>query len=171
MKIEPELLTHPNIPKPLHGVNPRTIMGKEWWDKNRRIVYAERDFHCFACGGHKKEDKFHNWLECHEDYNINYKTGEVTLKRLVALCHCCHSFLHSGLLEMRLRKGDISDSDYDYIVKRGKKILKKAGLKQWTGEDVEDFADWGKWRLIIEDKEFYSKFKNYSEWEAHYRSI
>ena len=170
MKVEPELLTHPNIPKPLHGVSPRTVMGKDWWDKVRREVYAERDYHCFACGGHKSNDKYHNWLECHEDYDINYKTGEVKLNRLVALCHCCHSFIHSGLLKRRLERGEVTEQKYGYIMNRGRKILKAANLKQWTGGDVGEFANWGSWRLVIDGEEFKSKFKDIGEWRAYYGS-
>lgn len=166
--IEPRLLCHPNIPKPLHGVNPRTIMGKNWWDKERQKVYAERGYHCFACGVHKSDAKYHKWLECHEDYDINYKTGEVKLKRLVALCHCCHSFIHSGLLKVRLDNGDIQKEKYDYITHRGCQLLKKSGLKPWTGSNIRICAEWDKWRLIIDGKEYFSNFKNIDEWRRRY---
>ena len=165
---EPVILTHPNIPKPLHGVNPRSILGDDWWNKVRQAAYKERDYHCFACGIHKSKAKYHQWLEAHEDYDIDYKTGIVKLKRIVALCHCCHNFIHSGRLEILLDKGEITQEKYDYIIQRGRKILKDAGLNQWTTEGIKEAADWKDWRLIIEGKEYYSKFNNISEWANHY---
>lgn len=165
---EPRLLTHPNIPKPLHGVSPRTMLGKEWWDKTRREAYAKNNYHCYACGINSKDSKYHQWLEAHEDYDINYKTGEVKLKRIVALCHCCHSFIHSGLLEKKYDSGEIDYSRYSYILDRGRGILKKAGLDQWDGSFVTDFAEWGKWHLNIDGKKYFSKFKNIDEWRRFY---
>jgi len=167
--IEPELLCHPNIPKPLHGLSPRTTLGKDWWDKTRQKAYKERDYTCFACGVKKHEADFHHWLEAHEDYQINYKTGEVKLNRIVALCHCCHSFIHSGLLRVKTRKGEISEKKYSFIVKRGKEILRKAGLFAWDGNVKGGIADWGEWHLLLEGKKFYSKFKDFNEWREFYR--
>jgi len=47
---KPEILLHPNIPKPLHGINPRTIKGQEWWDEKRQVAYKENNYCCWACG-------------------------------------------------------------------------------------------------------------------------
>ena len=166
-KLEPELLCHPNIPKPLHGVSPRTMLGKDWWDEKRQEAYAERDYHCYACGVHKKDAEHHKWLEAHEDYDINYKTGEVKLKRIVALCHSCHSYIHSGLLNIRLKKGEISPEKHKHILTRGDNILEKADLSPWN-PDCGEFAEWGKWHLLIDGKKYYSKFKDFNEWLNHY---
>lgn len=40
----PEILSSPNIPKPLHGVNPRSIMGQDAWNVMRQEVYASTEF-------------------------------------------------------------------------------------------------------------------------------
>lgn len=196
--MRPKLLTHPNIPKPLHGVNPRSVMGKDWWDVKRQEAYAKENYHCWACGCHKSQDKFHNWLEAHESYDTDYKNGIASLNEIVALCHSCHNFIHSGKLKMDLRAGRITTEKALYILKRGFHILKQAGLKPFHGTchvycqimddmgvDVSHLAenvfnieqeqktrlqqDWSKWHLVIDGKKHFGKFKSQREWEKYYR--
>ena len=106
--IRPEILLHPNVPKPLHHVNPRSILGKEWWDVQRQKAYKENNYCCWACGIHKSEAKYHQWLEGHEHYDINYETGCVKLKEIVALCHSCHNSIHTGRMQLLRKRKEIS---------------------------------------------------------------
>ena len=106
----PQILTHPNIPKPLHGMNPRSVLGKEWWDVKRHEAYAKCNYCCWACGVHKMHAKYHQWLEGHEFYDINYSTGRVELVEITALCHSCHNFIHSGRLWKLYEKGENSEA-------------------------------------------------------------
>ena len=169
IKPDPTLLLHSNIPKPLHEVNPRSIMGQKWWDRNRRIVYEEQGYKCAACGIHKSQAKGKNqWLECHEVYKINYRAGKATFLKLVALCPYCHSFIHNGRLQALYDKGEISRTEYFSVLNHGKEILEKYGLfNQWEHRhDIPDgkVADWKDWRLIFEGVEYPPKFLSYEEW-------
>ena len=95
MKLKPEILAHPHIPKPMHGLSPRTIMGNEWWDVTRKEVYAKYDYHCIACGVPKAEAIAHHWLEAHEFWHIDYRTGVCEISSIEPLCHYCHNFIIS----------------------------------------------------------------------------
>lgn len=182
----PKILTHPNIPKPLHGVNPRTIEGDAWWNKTRQAVYASTEYHCKACGVHKKDARKHQWLEAHEYWDINYKTATCTITEIVPLCHFCHNFIHSGRLTALWNAGRISDELVRDILEHGFGVLMLAGLKcfegtyqlaRMVGADTygvwpyllpTDEAEWGDWKLIWCGKEYRSPFGSYSEWEAYY---
>lgn len=190
MKTDPKLLTHPNIPKPMHGLNPRTVMGKDWWDKVRKEAYAKYDNHCYACGRHKSQDEYHDWLEAHEDYKINYKTGEVKLVNIVALCHSCHNFIHSGRLNILNKNGEVSDDKFTHIMKRGFGILKFNNLEPFYGT-AEIWAEMHKYsknyrEMILRVNELKTKFihdtgvsnsGNWSKWhllidgKKHYTNI
>ena len=56
---QPEILLQPNIVNPLHGVNPRLIMGKGWWDRKRYEAYEKYDHHCDAIRYATEEDMPH----------------------------------------------------------------------------------------------------------------
>ena len=186
--MNPEILLHPNIPKPLHGVNPRTIKGKDWWDVERQKVYKERNYTCWACGVHKRDAKFHSWLEAHELYEINYSKGTVKFKGLCALCHSCHNYIHNGRLEILYLKGEITFSKFSYILQSRSDILISKRLPinafafsvmcrnsiplpiKYNVQTIDDSVDaeWDEGKLLFEGKEYYSNFKDISEWKSHY---
>lgn len=184
--LKPDILMHPNIPKPLHEVNPRNIMGQEKWDIIRQEVYKTTDYHCVACGVAKAEAKGHQWLEAHEYYDIDYEAGRVKIRSLEPLCHYCHNFIHSGRLSMILGKEKSKQEVID-ILEHGFKVLsynklksfpftlqlakslgaKTYGVKPYS-QDSDSFADWEDWRLVWEGKEYPPKYRTYSEWLERY---
>ena len=185
MKLKPEILGHPHIPKPLHGIAPREIMGKEWWDIERQKAYASTDYHCVACGVEKPEAKKHKWLEAHEFWKIDYETGICEITSIEPLCHYCHNFIHSGRLSMIIGK-EKSRQEVKEILEHGLKVLadahlecfpftldfaKKLGCKTFgvkayklSGKNI----DWKDWKLIWNGEEYKSKFNSQMDWANHY---
>lgn len=165
--LNPSILLYGNIPKPMHEVNPRTVLGVKWWNAERTAAYASTDYHCEACGVSKYEAKFHQWLESHESYKIDYAKGTMTYLRAVPLCHACHSFIHCGRLQALLDQGLISQQRYALIIQHGDAVLKAAGLPKsvpYSGP----FAPWHRWRLIVNNKKYPPKYKTQAAWEkAH----
>lgn len=163
----PEILLHPNIPKPLHGLAPRTIMGQEWWDVVRQEAYAKAGYCCDACGVPKSEALYHKWLECHELYEIDYPKGRMVFKELVALCHACHNYIHSGRMKILVRKGEMEDEKMEAILKRGNKIIRDAKLRR--PRPPTKCAPWEDWVLVFEGREYPAKHKSFEEWQEAYR--
>jgi len=185
VELRPQLLQHPNIPKPLHGLAPRVIKGQDWWDETRQDAYASTNYHCLACGVHKEKAKYHNWLEAHEDYDINYRTGEVNIKQIIPLCHSCHNFIHSGRLSVTAERYKIID-----ILKHGFKILEdnnldvsqatymiaeQVGVKHnskviYCGITEDEMCVWSEWHLVLDGEKHYSKFKDFEDWKNFYKN-
>ena len=165
---DPSILCHPNIPKPLHGIAPRVVLGKAWWDRERQKAYANAGFCCEACGVHKRDAKHHQWLEAHEYYDYDYAKGLLKLNRLVALCHSCHNFIHSGRLEMLLMREEISEEKYRDIVSHGQKVLMDAGLlDKWSARHDHDCtAQWKDWRMEINGTLYGPSSGGMDDWRA-----
>lgn len=159
----PSILLHPQIPKPMHGMAPRTVLGQAWWNKEREAAYASTNYHCEACGVPKWEAKYHKWLEAHEVYDINYLTGQMVYERSAPLCHFCHNYIHSGRLQWLFETQRINHQKYAAIIQHGDKVLANAKLKKdlpYAGP----FAEWTSWRLVINGKEYEGKFKSMEDW-------
>lgn len=87
------IIAMPNIPKPLHLVNPRNLLGRRTWDFMRKACYTQAKMTCEICGEH--QEKGH--CDAHELYDIDYKTGTAKFVRTICLCRKCHRYgIHSG---------------------------------------------------------------------------
>lgn len=185
-ELRPEVLMHPNIPKPLHEVNPRNIMGQKAWDVVRQEAYSSTDYHCIACGVHKSEAKGPKWLEAHEFYNIDYSAGRVEIDRIIPLCHYCHNFIHSGRLYMIMGKEKTQEEVRD-ILEHGFQVLSKHGLAAFyftleLADEINaetygvlpdirpdgEVPAWEDWRLVWQGKEYPPKYKTYEEWRKRF---
>lgn len=174
--LRPDILLHPNIPAPLHGVAPRVVLGRKWWDKTRQEAYRSTDCHCLACGVHKTKAKLRQWLEGHELYEIDYARGRAKYIETVPLCHLCHCYIHDGRLLALLEKGEIHHSKYVTIIQHGEEVLRRAGLKRLSLVERDrlilegELMEWGKWRLRIGRNLYPPRFKSLEEWrEFHDR--
>jgi hypothetical protein len=182
----PEILTHPNVPKPLHGLNPRNLKGRSWWDSKRKAVYKSTNYRCIACGVEGRDAQLKQYLEAHEYYDIDYTAGVCTLQEIVPLCHCCHNFIHSGYVLVSYQEGKRSLKTAQIILEHGFRILADNDLECFPNTleiahhldsatygvrsyslPVEEVA-WGDWKLVFEGKEYRSKFASFREWEAFY---
>ena len=88
------LIAMPNIPRPLHGVNPRTILGGPTWNRMRRRCYAMAENTCEICGA-KPENLRHR--HGHEVYEIDYLKGTAKFVKVFCICSLCHlGCIHTG---------------------------------------------------------------------------
>lgn len=185
--MKPEILTHPHIPKPLHGLNPRSILGKQWWDDKRFEAQRKTNYTCAACGVNKNEAKKHKWLEGHEYFDINYMTGICEVKSIEPLCHYCHNFIHSGRLSVIIGKEKTLHEVIE-ILEHGFFLLAENNLKSFSftnklahelgantyGVDsytiiINHKLKWSDYKLIIDGKEYVSKFNSIHEWVSFYK--
>ena len=185
INLRPEILTQSNIPKPLHGLNPRTIMGKEKWDRIRFKAQKKTDYHCIACGIHKTNAKYHPWLEGHECWKMDYESGICEVIEIVPLCHSCHQFIHSGMLHSTQHFGNVDE--VKDILQHGFDILSANKLDCFSGTfelakiygvktkgvrpayiNFNNSLLWDDFKLKWEGKIYNSLFNSYGEWENHY---
>lgn len=163
----PEVLLLPQIPKPMHGLAPRVILGSKWWDETRYAAYKSTDYHCIACGIHKTEARGPKWLEGHEVYRTDYVHGRLVYLETVPLCHYCHNYIHNGRLQALLDKHSITQQRFTAIMQHGEKVLSRAGLQRPQPYEGP-MAEWSKWRLVIGRLMYKPKFKSFEDWKRHF---
>ena len=164
-KVKPELLLLPQIPKPLHGVAPRIILGSVWWNQTRQEAYRSTNYQCEACGVPKLSAAYHQWLEGHEVYRTDYVKGRLYYVRTVPLCHFCHNYIHVGRLQWLLDTGKIHHAKFVSIIQHGDQVLASAGLRRppvYNGV----IAPWSKWRLVLNRKHYKPLYPTYEDWLA-----
>lgn len=164
-RLRPEILLGPQIPKPMRGVNPRTVLGVAWWNQTRSEAYRSTSYHCAACGAWKHKAKGRSWLEGHELYEIDYARGTMRYLETVPLCHYCHAYVHRGRLEALLEQGKITHAKYAAVVQHGDQVLREARLgPKVLDRYIGPFAEWSKWRMLVGRRRIRPKYKDLEAW-------
>lgn len=166
-KRRPQVLLCANIVKPLHGLAPRAILGKKWWDDTRHAAFRSTDFHCVACGVHRTRAEERQYLEGHEIYSVDYRRGRQTYVETVGLCHYCHNFIHDGRLAILASTGEVSEEKYRTILLHGTRVLGEARLVKHHLIPTK-IAPWAEWRLVLFGKEYPPIHRTYEDWFAVY---
>ncbi len=170
---DPSILLCPVVPEPLHGMNPRTVLGKTWWDMRRKEAYTRFNRRCWACGTPHPEPA---GLQAHEIYDYDYRACRAKLREIVALCLDCHNFIHSGRWTILLHQGRVTEAEYDRVIDRGVRIVKKHKLyRKWqatrkTAVKASErlFVTWNKWHLVMEGEKYYSLYGDLADWQERY---
>lgn len=188
------IITMPNVPRPLHGLPPRKIMGQTEWDKMRKRCYYNAGYKCEACGAEPEK----GGLDAHELYTVNWVDGTSTFVRCVALCKKCHSFIHSGRLITLYKQGNPLYTKENVLstVEHGFKLISEHNTKY--GDNLKAYATfleylkvpslaadmthlinvynmgfyaepkkiakWEDWRLVWRGKEYKTPYKDEEEW-------
>lgn len=97
------LITMPNVVKPLHRVAPRNIMGQTAWNILRKQCYYNANYKCEICGAELVGSR----KAAHELYSYDYKNGDATFERAIAVCSVSHDFIHSGRLITMFKNGNV----------------------------------------------------------------
>lgn len=189
------IITMPNVPRPLHGMPPRKIMGQANWDKMRKRCYYNAGYKCEACGAEPER----GGLDAHELYDIDWVNGTSTFVRCVALCKKCHSFIHSGrLITLYKQNNPLYTKEYLLsVVEHGFKLIHEQNVKYNTNlkaygtfleylkvpsitaeiaglikrynmefySEPTHIAKWSDWRLVWRGKEYPTPYADANAWQ------
>ncbi|KAA1016851.1 DNA primase [Pseudonocardia sp. EV170527-09] len=83
------------VPQTCWFSNVRTCVIERDWERVRRMIRRRAEHRCEACGA-EEDRSVRRWLEGHERWSYDDRTGVQTLRRLVCLCSPCHLATHMG---------------------------------------------------------------------------
>lgn len=188
------LITMPNIPRPLHGVNPRAIMGEAAWNEVKYKYFLEARYKCEICGTLLDNRN----IQLHELYSYNHGERYAVFERYVSVCILCHNGIHSGrTISFYRNKNALFPKEY--VLKVAENCFKLVhNYNEQHGTDLRVFypflnfakhpelkdemenmfikynikfyrwpcssGNWKKWHLKYNGQEYYSPYANGKDW-------
>lgn len=156
LKLRPEILLDAPLPVPMHGTAPRVVLGDAWWTATKADAMAKTGRRCAACGAVA--------ASCHERYDIDWLLGRMVYVETVPLCKPCHCYCHLGYMRVQLDKGQITQVEYDNVLKHGKALTK--GMRKQESENHN--VPWGDWRLVVDGVEYPPVFASFDEYKENF---
>ncbi|MDN5854066.1 MAG: DUF5710 domain-containing protein [Actinomycetia bacterium] len=119
------------IPRTCWFTNVRTCVTQQDWERLRRPIFRRAGYVCEACGAAEDRDS-RRWLEAHERWHFDDRTGVQSLRRLIALCSPCHLVTHFGYANVQGR----IDEALAHLRKVNGLTLPEALAHVYAAEDV-----------------------------------
>ncbi len=88
------------IPRTSWFTNVRSAVDPADWERLRQMVYRRAGDRCEACGT-RRDNAAGLYLEAHERFAYDLRTGVQQLRRLICLCTGCHAATHFGFTSLR----------------------------------------------------------------------
>src|SRR6201991_4309246 len=83
------------VPASCWFTNVRTCVSRQDWERLRRMITRRAREVCEVCGA-GQDRAMKRWLEAHERWAYDDRTGVQALRRLICLCSDCHLSTHLG---------------------------------------------------------------------------
>jgi hypothetical protein len=83
------------VPESCWFSNVRTCVSERDWERLRRMITRRAGHRCEICRRPEDRDQ-RRWLEAHERWAYDERTGVQALRRLICLCSECHLSTHMG---------------------------------------------------------------------------
>jgi hypothetical protein len=109
----------------------RTCVTQQDWERLRRPIFRRAGHVCEACGAAENRDS-RRWLEAHERWHFDERTGVQSLRRLISLCWPCHLVTHFGYANVQGR----TDEALAHLRKVNGLTLPEALAHVYAAEDV-----------------------------------
>lgn len=114
MTNKPKKLVFSALPLFAHHKNLRYV-NQYQWRKIRAGIIEERGCQCEICGAIPKDETDQRNFHAHEEWAFDLTNHILDLQRIGMICHRCHQVDHMGLLEVKLKKGQIDKAQYDQV--------------------------------------------------------
>ena len=150
----PPRLTVEIIPTSLHGQNPRTHFGREWWDATRKAAYAAAGYRCQICGGRGPGHP----VELHERYSYDDHAQPPVQKitGLIVLCPACHAVKH-------LYRTSAVSAETDDPAALDDTLRHLREVNGWTGQQLH--------RYLAQIRREYERREALGPWIADYSAL
>lgn len=93
------------VPSSCWFTNVRSCVSQQDWERLRRPVLRRAGHRCEICGA--PEDRARQqWLDVHERWHYEDRSGVQTLRRLLTVCKPCHLATHFGFAQVKGREDE-----------------------------------------------------------------
>ena len=126
------LLTIELVPQPCWYSNLRDKMTRSAWDKLRKQVYAQYNYHCGIC------QTSNVTLHCHEIWQYDDELHIQKLQGFIALCPMCHHCKHIGLAEILADQGKL---DFNQIIEHFMRV-NQCSVEEYQAHSSQSWKTW-----------------------------